>query len=112
MDRQQGSRVVIIPLQGKTSRSIVVATDGAPIVINVDDGETCIYDQFGHSVWLKEDGTHIKGNLYVDDGDVFVTKGSVTVAKDVTDKKSSMQDMRDIYNTHNNGNTPPPTQKM
>ena len=108
----EGSRVVIIPLQGKTSRSIVVATDGAPIVINVAEGETCIYDQFGNSVWLKEDGTHIKGNLYVDEGDVFVTDGSVTASEDVTDKKSSMQDMRDIYNSHNNGNTPPPTQKM
>lgn len=108
----EGSRLVIIPLQGKTSRSIVVATDGAPIVINVAEGETCIYDQFGNSVWLKEDGTHIKGNLYVDEGDVFVTDGSVTASEDVTDKKSSMQEMRDIYNDHNNGNTPPPTQKM
>lgn len=108
----EGSRLVIIPLQGKTSRSIVVATDGAPIVINVAEGETCIYDQFGNSVWLKEDGTHIKGNLYVDEGDVFVTDGSVTASEDMTDKKSSMQEMRDIYNGHNNGNTPPPTQKM
>lgn len=108
----EGSRVVIIPLQGKTSRSIVVATDGAPIVINVAEGETCIYDQFGHSVWLKEDGTHIKGNLYVNDGDVFVTDGSVTAAKDVTDKKSSMQDMRDIYNGHKHGNSPTPDKPM
>lgn len=105
-------RVVVIPLQGKTSRSIVIATDGAPIVINVEDGETCIYDQFGHSVWLKKDGTHIKGNLYVDEGDVFVTDGSVTAAEDVSDKKSSMQGMRDIYNQHKNGNTPPPTPQM
>ncbi|WOE42398.1 phage baseplate assembly protein domain-containing protein [Acinetobacter chinensis] len=108
----EGSRVVIIPLQGKTSRSIVIATDGAPIVINVSEGETCIYDQYGHSIWLKKDGTHIKGNLYVEDGDVFVTDGSVTAAEDVSDKTSSMQGMRDVYNVHNNGNTPPPNQKM
>ena len=31
----EGCRVVVIPLQGKTSRSIVIATDGAPIVIHV-----------------------------------------------------------------------------
>ena len=61
----EGCRVVVIPLQGKTSRSIVIATDGAPIVIHVLEGETCIYDQFGHSVWLKEDGTHIAGDLFV-----------------------------------------------
>lgn len=100
----EGCRVVVIPLQGKTSRAIVIATDGAPIVIHVDEGETCIYDQFGHSVWLKEDGTHISGDLFVD--------GKIQATGDVIDQKSSMQEMRDIYNEHNNGNTPPPTQKM
>ena len=102
-----GCRVVVIPLQGKTSRAIVIATDGAPIVIHVDEGETCIYDQFGHAIWLKEDGAHVKGgDLFVDDGNLHVPNG------EVIDKKSSMQEMRDIYNVHNNGNTPPPTQKM
>ena len=103
----EGCRVVVIPLQGKTSRSIVIATDGAPIVIHVLEGETCIYDQFGHAVWLKEDGTHIKGgDLFVDDGNLYVTNG------DVIDKKGSMQEMRQIYNEHTNGNTPAPNQKM
>lgn len=102
-----GCRVVVIPLQGKTSRAIVIATDGAPIVIRVDEGETCIYDQFGHAIWLKEDGAHVKGgDLFVDDGNLHVPNG------EVIDKKGSMQEMRDIYNVHNNGNTPPPTQKM
>ena len=99
-----GCRVVVIPLQGKTSRSIVIATDGAPIVVEVAEGETCIYDQYGHSVWLKEDGTHIKGDLFVD--------GKVQATEDVIDKKSSMQEMRDIYNGHTNGNTPQPSQQM
>ena len=100
----EGCRVVVIPLQGKTSRSIVIATDGAPIAIHVLEGETCIYDQFGHSVWLKEDGTHITGDLFVD--------GKVQATGDVIDKKGSMQEMRDTYNSHTNGNTPQPTQKM
>lgn len=103
----EGCRVVVIPLQGKTSRSIVIATDGAPIVIHVDEGETCIYDQFGHAIWLKEDGAHVKGgDLFVDDGNLHVPNG------EVIDKKGSMQEMRDIYNVHNNGNTPPPNQQM
>ena len=102
-----GCRVVVVPMQGKTSRAIVIATDGAPIVIHVDEGETCIYDQFGHAIWLKEDGAHVKGgDLFVDDGNLHVPNG------EVIDKKGSMQEMRDIYNVHNNGNTPPPTQKM
>lgn len=101
------ARVVVIPLQGKTAKSIVVATSGGAIVIHVAEGETCIYDQFGHSVWLKEDGTHIKGgDLFVDDGNLYVKKG------DVIDQKGTMQEMRDIYNIHNNGNTPQPTPQM
>ena len=100
----EGCRVVVIPLQGKTSRSIVIATDGAPIVIHVLEGETCIYDQFGHSVWLKEDGTHITGDLFVD--------GKVQATGDVIDKKSSMQEMRDTYNSHKYGNSPTPDKPM
>lgn len=101
------ARVVVIPLQGKTAKSIVIATSGGAIVVDVLDGETCIYDQFGHAVWLKEDGTHIKGgDLFVDNGNLYVTNG------DVIDKKGSMQDMRDKYNSHSNGNTPQPTPQM
>lgn len=100
----EGCRVVVIPLQGKTSRSIVIATDGARVVVNVSEGETCIYDQFGHSVWLKKDGTHVEGDLFVN--------GKVQATGDVNDQKSSMQEMRDIYNQHTNGNSPKPTPQM
>jgi phage gp45-like len=100
-------KVVLIPQQGKTSKAVVVATKGGKVVIHVDEGETCVYDQFGHSVWLKEDGTHIKGgHLFVDEGNLHVPNG------EVIDKKGSMQEMREIYNGHTNGNTPQPTQQM
>ena len=103
----EGCRVVVVPLQGKTSRSIVIATDGAPIVVQVNEGETCIYDQFGHAIWLKEDGAHVKGgDLFVDDGNLHVPNG------EVIDQKGSMQEMRDIYNGHTNGNTPKPNPQM
>ncbi|MBO2842474.1 phage baseplate assembly protein domain-containing protein [Acinetobacter baumannii] len=103
----EGARVVVIPLHGKTSRSIVVATTGGAVVVNVNEGETCVYDQFGHSLLLKEDGTHITaGDLFVDDGDLHVRNGQVF------DKEGSMQEMRDIYNKHKYGNTPIPTEQM
>jgi len=102
----EGCRVVVIPLQGKTSKSIVVATSGGAIQIDVSDGETCIYNQFGHSVWLKEDGTHIKGDLFVESGNLNVVDG------DVIDKTGSMQDMRDAYNKHKHGSSPTPDQPM
>ncbi|RLL16621.1 phage baseplate assembly protein domain-containing protein, partial [Acinetobacter chengduensis] len=99
-----GCRVVVIPLQGKTSRSIVIATDGAPIVVEVSEGETCIYDQHGHSVWLKKDGTYVEGDLFVN--------GKVQATGDVIDQKSSMQEMRDIYDSHKHGNSPTPDKPM
>ena len=92
------AKVVLIPLQGKTAKSVVVATQGGNIVIDVANGETCIYDQHGHSVWLKADGTHIEGDLFVNG--------------QVHDQKGSMQAIRDIYNQHNHGNSPPPNQQM
>lgn len=92
------AKAVIIPLQGKTSKSIVVATSGGSIQINLSDGETCIYDQFGHSVWLKQDGIYITGDLFVDG--------------EVRDKKSSMQEIRDTYNSHKHGSSPTPDQPM
>ncbi|MEG2263006.1 MAG: phage baseplate assembly protein [Acinetobacter sp.] len=101
------ARVVVIPLQGKTSKSVVIATSGGAIVVDVLEGETCIYDQFGHAIWLKEDGAHVKGgDLFIDDGNLHVLNG------EVIDKKGSMQEMRQIYNEHTNGNTPAPSQKM
>lgn len=92
------AKVVVIPLQGKTSKSIVVATSGGAITINVGNGETCIYDQFGHSVWLKEDGTYIEGDLFVNG--------------EVKDRTGTMQEMRDQYNQHKHGNSPAPNPQM
>ena len=60
--------------------------------------------------WVKLDkhslASLLVAVLFVDDGNLHVPNG------EIIDKKGSMQEMRDIYNEHNNGNTPPPTQKM
>lgn len=103
----ENAKVVLIPLQGTTAKSVVIATKGGAVLINVDEGETCVYDQFGHSVWLQEDGTHVKGgDLIIDDGDVRVLNG------DVFDKTGSIQAMRDVYNQHLHGNSPPAAPPM
>ena len=104
------ARVVVVPLQGKTSKSIVIATTGGTVIVNVAEGETCIYDQFGHQVLLTESGVKIKGDTEIE-GALKVTE-SIQSDGDISDKKGAMQAMRDVYNTHVHGNSPQTAQKM
>ncbi|WP_067519517.1 phage baseplate assembly protein V [Endozoicomonas ascidiicola] len=54
--------------------------------------------------FISQGGINMKGPLAVD--------GPITSTKDITDKKSSMDDMRDTYNTHATGNHVPPAPEM
>lgn len=98
------SRVVILPLMGKSSRSIIIASTEAPIMISVEEGETCIYDQFGHQILLHKDGIKIKGDVEI--------VGDLKTTGQVSDVKGSMQVMRDAYNSHVHGNSPRPSTPM
>ncbi|RYL25155.1 phage baseplate assembly protein domain-containing protein [Acinetobacter piscicola] len=104
------SRVVILPLMGKSARSIIIASTEAPIMITVEEGETCIYDQFGHQILLHKDGVKIIGDTEIEGG-LKVSEG-IQAGKDVSDKKGSMQAMRDAYNPHTHGNSPAPSTPM
>lgn len=93
-------------LHGKTAKSIVIATSNGAINVTVGNGETCVYDQHGHTLWLKADGTHIGGgDLIIDKGNLKVN-GKVIAAQDIesagqiSDSGGSMQSMRDTYNSH------------
>ncbi len=94
----KGCRVVVLPMMGKTKRAVVIASDKATISVVVEEGETAVHDQFGHKILLKEDGIHYYGKSFFHD-DVHVT-GNVTASEEVTDSKSSMDDMRETFNTH------------
>lgn len=97
------ARVVVLPLHGKTGRAVVIASRGGTVVVEVAEGETCIYDQFGHQILLSSSGIKMIGNVEVI-GDFKANK--------VSDDKGSMQQMRQTYNSHKHGNTPPPDQAM
>ena len=104
------AKVVVIPLQGKTSKSVVIATTGGAILVNVADGETCIYDQFGHQVLLHENGIKMTGNVEIIGG--LKVLENIESEGEVSDKTGSMQAMRDAYNPHTHGNSPPPSALM
>ncbi|MFW1857924.1 phage baseplate assembly protein domain-containing protein [Acinetobacter defluvii] len=105
------SRVVILPLMGKSARSIIIASTEAPIMITVNEGETCIYDQFGHQILLHKNGVKIKGDVEIIEGGLIVEKDIKSKAN-ISDQKGSMQAMRDAYNPHTHGNSPPPSTPM
>ena len=106
----KGAKVVVIPSQGKTAKSVVIATTGGAVVVNVADGETCIYDQFGHQVLLHENGIKMTGNVEIIGG--LKVLENIESEGEVSDKTGSMQAMRDAYNPHTHGNSPPPSALM
>lgn len=106
----KGAKVVVIPSQGKTAKSVVIATTGGAILVNVAEGETCIYDQFGHQVLLHENGIKMTGNVEIIGG--LKVLENIQSEGEVSDKTGSMQAMRDAYNPHTHGNSPPPSALM
>ena len=106
----KGAKVVVIPSQGKTAKSVVIATTGGAILVNVADGETCIYDQFGHQVLLHENGIKMMGNVEIIGG--LKVSENIESKGEVSDKTGSMQQMRVTYNIHTHGNTPIPSAPM
>ena len=106
----EGAKVVVLPLQGKTAKSVVIATTGGAILVNVADGETCIYDQFGHQVLLYKDGIKMMGNVEIIGG--LKVSENIESKGEVSDKTGSMQQMRVTYNIHTHGNTPIPSAPM
>ena len=106
----KGAKVVVIPSKGKTAKAVVIATTGGAILVNVADGETCIYDQFGHQVLLHENGIKMTGNVEIIGG--LKVLENIESEGEVSDKTGSMQAMRDAYNPHTHGNSPQPSALM
>lgn len=92
------SRVVVLPLAGRTGRSVCIATTGGNVIVTVNEGETCIYDQFGHKVLLTQTGIKMTGDVDIDGG--LTVKNDIKSNGQVSDVLGSMQAMRDVYNAH------------
>lgn len=108
-----GTQAVVIPLGGKTTHGIIVATEnGSFRVKNLKSGETAIYDSSGSTIILKNnrvidveceaynvkcktyqvtasEGTTINGNLTQAEGS-FSTSGDVTASGDVSANGTSL----------------------
>lgn len=103
-DLPKNSELVLLPLRGHSRSFVIIGSQGGAVKIEVNEGETVIYDQFGHEIRLTKTGIKITG-------DVEIT-GNLKATGNVSDVQGSMLAMRNAYNPHthaNDGNAPPST---
>lgn len=69
----EDSQLVVVPLAGKTVASVIVATENGAFRVRVNQGETCVYNQWGAKITLKKD------RLVEVDCDRFVVRAAQSV---------------------------------
>jgi phage baseplate assembly protein V len=106
-----GSQLIVIPLGGRTSASVIVATEHGAYRFKLNaKGEAAMYNQWGDVVHMRQDRTiHmvaatqvlIDAPLLQVNGQIHST-GNITSDADVLDQggTKSMRGMRDVYNPH------------
>ena len=67
------SQLVVLPLAGKTVAGVIVATENGAFRVHVNQGETCVYNQWGAKITLKKD------KLVEVDCDRFVVRAARSV---------------------------------
>ena len=75
---------IVLPLGGKTSHSVIIASENAAFRVRVEPGETCIYNQWGAKITFKQE------RLVEVECDDFVVNAKNTIAlngKDVSVSK-------------------------
>lgn len=50
-----GTQMILLPLAGKTANSVIVATENGAFRVVVEQGETCIYNQWGAKITFKKE---------------------------------------------------------
>lgn len=101
----EDAEVVMLPMSGRARNFVIVAGNDA-VAIELDDGETVVYNQ--HGVELRLLKNKIKSNVSLE------VDGNIKATGDVSDKAGSMQIMRGSYNGHGHTaeGTSPPTVLM
>lgn len=112
-----GSQVIVLPLGGKTSAAVIVATENGNYRLQLGaDGECAMYNQWGDRVWMKQSrvidvaaglsvdfttptvnmsgALHVVGNITSD--------ANIQAALQVNDQggAKSMAGMRAVFNAH------------
>jgi len=103
-----GSTVIVLPLGGRTSASVILATEHGAYRLHVAAGEVAL--SVKASVQVEIDAPMVRTTHDLAVG------GNLTAVGTITDKASSggksMDQMRNAYNGHTHGSSPTPTPGM
>jgi phage baseplate assembly protein V len=119
----EGAHLIVLPLGGRTSASVVVATEHGAYRFQLGNrGEAAMYNQWGDHVWMRENRqidvvaaaqVNIQSPLVNMSGDLVV-QGDIVAGGDVADQggAKTMAGMRSVYNGHHHGGSPTPDAGM
>lgn len=79
------TELIIIPLGGRTSHGVIVATEHGSFRVVVSQGETCVYNQWGAKITLKKQRLiHMECDDFVADVKNSWTVNATTIAQTAT----------------------------
>ena len=122
-----GAEFIVLPIGGNSRHAVVIATEDARYRLKIRDGEVALYSDEGDHVHLKRgrvievvtETLLIKASTKVrfetpmiEATGEYQGEGNIQSAADVIDQVRSMQADRVIYNGHQHGNSPTPTQQQ
>lgn len=122
-----GAEFIALPIGGNSKHVVVIATEDARYRLAIKDGEVALYSDEGDHVHLKRgrvievvtDTLLVKASNKVrfetpviEATGEYQGEGNIQSAADVIDRVRSMQADREIYNGHQHGNSPTPTQQQ
>jgi len=122
-----GAEYLVVPVGGNSKHSVVVASEDGRYRIKLQDGEVSLYTDEGDYVHMKRgraveivtDTLVVKAGIKVRfetplvemTGDQYVD-GGIKADSEISDHTRTMQADRDIYNGHDHGGGPTPTQQQ
>ncbi len=93
-----------------SSEDVPVVTSEKQISLNLENNSLINIDKETNTLTITFQNININGNI--NHTGILINTDGITSQADITDKKSSMQAMRDIYNPHTHtGNQGSPTSK-
>ncbi|MEZ1841286.1 phage baseplate assembly protein [Pseudomonas putida] len=122
-----GAEFIALPIGGNSKHVVVIATEDARYRLKIKDGEVALYTDEGDHVHLKRgrvievetetllvkasNKVRFETPLIEASGE-YQGEGNIQSQGDVIDRVRSMQADRVIYNGHQHGNSPTPTQQQ